>query len=158
DSAQTDFWGDNLWGLGVDHYATYAARAGQPVYRYLFTRTPPSPTQTLGAYHSAEIAFVYESFLPMFDFTEEDVVLAQAMGDYWVQFAKSGDPNLPSRPGWPTFTADSQRQMRLGIGSELGATEVDRWPKFELLRQHLLGLIEEMRRLRQSELMEAVPA
>jgi para-nitrobenzyl esterase len=158
DSAQTDFWGDNLWGLAVDHYATYAAQAGQPVYRYLFTRTPPSPTQTLGAYHSAEIAFVHDTFLPIFDYTEEDVALAQAMGDYWVQFAKSGDPNLPSRPEWPTFTAESQRQMRLGIGPELGPTEVDRRAKFELLRQHLLGLIEEMKRLRKSEMMEAVPA
>lgn len=158
DSAQTDFWGDNLWGLAVDHYATYAAQAGQPVYRYLFTRTPSSPRQTLGAYHSAEIAFVYDSFLPIFDYTEEDKALAQAMGDYWVQFARSGDPNVVSRPEWPTFTADSQRQMRLGIGSELGATEVDRRAKFELLRQHLLGLIEEMKRLRQGEMMEAVPA
>jgi para-nitrobenzyl esterase len=158
DSAQTDFWGDNLWGLAVDLYATYAAKAGQPVYRFLFTRTPPSPTQTLGAYHSAEIAFVHDAFMPMFDFTEEDKALAQAMGDYWVQFAKSGDPNLPSRPEWPKFTADSQRQMRLGIGSELGATEVNRRAKFELLRQHLLGVIEEMKQLRRSELMEAVPA
>ncbi|UCG24903.1 MAG: carboxylesterase family protein [Chloroflexota bacterium] len=156
-SAQNDFLGDNLWGLAVHHYATCAVRAGQPVYRYLFTRTPPSPKQTLGAYHMAEIAFVHDQFMPMFDFTEEDKALAQAMGDYWVQFAKAGDPNMASRPEWPAYTADDPRQMRLGIGSELGAIGVDRQAKLELLRQHLLGLIEEMKQLRQSE-MEAEPA
>jgi para-nitrobenzyl esterase len=143
--------------VAVHLYAVYAARAGQPVYRYLFTRTPPSPRQTLGAYHGSEIAFVHDKFLPLFDFTEADKALAQAMGDYWVQFARSGDPNLPSRPEWPAFTDDNQRQMRLGIGSELGATEVDRLAKLELFRRHLLRLIEEMKQLRQSE-MEAVPA
>ncbi len=157
ESAQTDFLGENLWGVAVHLYAVYAARGGQPVYRYLFTRTPPSPRQTLGAYHGSEIAFVHDKFLPLFDFTEADKALAQAMGDYWVQFARSGDPNLPSRPEWPAFTDDNQRQMRLGIGSELGATEVDRLAKLELFRRHLLRLIEEMKQLRQSE-MEAVPA
>jgi len=157
DSAQIDFLGDNFVRANDHFYAAYAARAGQPVYRYLFTRTPPSPTQTLGAYHGSEVAFVDGMFLPIFDYTEEDKVLAQIMGDYWVQFARSGDPNLSPHPEWPVYTSDDPRQMRLGLGAELGAIEIDRTEKLELFRRHQLELVERMKRLRQSE-MEAVPA
>ena len=157
ESAQMAFLGDNYVRANDQFYATYAARVGQPVYRYLFTRTPPSPKQTIGAYHSADVPFVHGKPMPMFDFTEEDKALAQAMGDYWVQFARSGDPNLAGHPQWPTFTADNPRQMRLGLGAQLGAIEVDRQAKLELLRRHLLELAEEMKQLREGE-MEAVPA
>jgi para-nitrobenzyl esterase len=157
ETAQIDFLGHNYVRANDYFYAAYAVQTGQPVYRYLFTRTPPSPKQTLGAYHSAEIPFVHGKPMPLFDFTEEDKALAQAMGDYWVQFARSGDPSLPSRPEWPQFTADNPQQMRLGIGSELGAMEVDSREKLELSRRHLRGLTDEMKRLRQDE-MEPVPA
>jgi carboxylesterase type B len=74
------------------------------------------------------------------------------MGDYWVQFARSGDPNLPSWPEWPAFTEANRRQIRLGLGSDLGATDEDDWAKLELLREYQLRLIEQMKQLRQSEL------
>lgn len=157
ESSQIEFLGDNFVRANDHFYAAYAARSGQPVYRYLFTRTPPSPAQTLGAYHGSEVAFVHGKFMPIFDFTEEDKALAQAMGDYWVQFARSGDPNLAPHPEWPVYTADDPRQMRLGNGAELGAIEIDRPEKLELFRRHQLELVEQMKQLRQSE-MEAVPA
>jgi para-nitrobenzyl esterase len=157
ESAQIEFLGDNYVRADDHFYATYAAGTGQPVYRYLFTRTPPSPKQTVGAYHSADLAFVHGKPMPLFDFTEEDKALAQAMGDYWVQFARSGDPNLAPHPEWPAFTAGDPRQMRLGHGAELGAIEVDRQAKLDLFRQHQEKLVKDMKQLRQSE-MEAVPA
>ncbi len=156
-SAQKIFLGDNFVRAQDHFYATYAAETGQPVYRYLFTRRPPSPKQTIGAYHSAELAFVHGKQMPLFDFTKADRALAQAMGDYWVQFARSGDPNLSPHPEWPLFTADNPQQMQLGLGTDLGAMEVDHRTKLDLFRQHLLGLVEEMKQLQHSEL-EATPA
>jgi para-nitrobenzyl esterase len=158
EAAQMAFVGDNYVRANDHFYATYAAGTGQPVYRYLFTRTPPSPKQTLGAYHSADVAFVHGKPMPLFDFTEEDKALAQTMGDYWVQFARSGDPNLAGHPQWPQFTTDNPRQMRLGLGSELGATGIDHQVKLELFRQHLLGLVEEMKQLREAGPMPVQPA
>jgi para-nitrobenzyl esterase len=158
EAAQMAFVGDNYVRANDHFYATYAAGTGQPVYRYLFTRTPPSPKQTVGAYHSADVAFVHGKPMPLFDFTEEDKALAQTMGDYWVQFARSGDPNLAGHPQWPQFTTDNPRQMRLGLGSELGATGIDHQVKLELFRQHLLGLVEEMKQLREAGPMPVQPA
>lgn len=157
ESAQVEFLGDNFVRANDHFYALNAARVGQPVYRYLFTRTPPSPRQTLGAYHGSEVAFVHGKFLPIFDYSEEDKALAQAMGDYWVQFARSGDPNLTPHPEWPAYTATDQRQMRLGLGSELGAIDIDRPAKLDLFRRDLEGVVEEMKSLRQGE-PEAVVA
>jgi para-nitrobenzyl esterase len=157
ESAQIDFLGDNIFGAAVHFFAMCAAGAGQPVYLYHFTRTPPSPKQTAGAYHASELAFVHDKALPGFDFTEEDKALARTMGDYWVQFARSGDPNTPPRPEWSPFAVDNQVQMRLGLGPELGMTEVDRRAKYELIQRRLLRLIDEMKRLREGE-MEPVSA
>ena len=148
EAAQIDFMGDNYFGATVHFCAMCAARAGQPVYLYHFTRTPPSPKQTAGAYHAAELAFVHDRALPGFDFTEEDKALAETMGDYWVQFARNGDPNVPSRPEWSPFADGNQVQMRLGPGPELGMMEVDRRAKYEVIQRRLLRLIDEMKRLR----------
>lgn len=156
EAAQSDFLGDNYVRANDHFYATCATQTGQPVYRYTFTRTPPSPKQTLGAYHSADVAFVHGKPMPLFDFTENDKALARVMGDYWVQFARSGDPNLAGHPQWPAFTNDNPQQMRLG--SKLGATEVDGWTKLDLLRRHQLNLVEDMKQLQEAEMKPLPPA
>ena len=44
----------------------------------------------------------------------QDRQLAAAMSTYWTNFAKSGDPNGPGLPTWPTFTASNGQAMQLG--------------------------------------------
>jgi para-nitrobenzyl esterase len=41
----------------------------------------------------------------------EDLKLADMISSYWVNFAKSGDPNGPGLPKWPAFTASDQKVM-----------------------------------------------
>ncbi len=151
EKVQIDLLGDCVFGSAAHFYSSCAAKAGQPVYLYHFTRTPPAPKQTAGAYHATELVFVHGEPIPMVDFGEADQALAQVMGDYWVQFAKSGDPNLPPHPAWPAFTTGDQRQMRLGLGAELGPAEIDRLAKYELLERRLLRLIAGMKQLQQGE-------
>jgi len=145
--AQMALLGDVIFGASVYFYALKGAKAGQPVYCYHFTRTPPSPKQTIGAYHARELTFVHDTAIPLFDVTDEDRALTQAMGDYWTNFAKSGDPNGGSHPQWPRFDVADQRQMRLGTGGELGAVAVDRRPQYEIIQRRLLRQIQEMKAL-----------
>jgi len=136
--------GDSFFGAVVDFYAQQAANAGQTVYNYFFTRTPPSTKQMAGASHAAELTFVHGSKLPMFDHTADDEILTQVMGDYWTQFASTGDPNMPNRPAWPRFESANPQQMRLGLGNQLGATGIERAAQYEIFQRRLNRLIDSM--------------
>ena len=43
-----------------------------------------------------------------------DHELTDAVMDYWVQFARTGDPNSPARPEWPAYSDDHPMVMELG--------------------------------------------
>jgi len=88
---------------------------GGRAWVYQFTRQRPGPGgEKLGAYHGTEIPYVFDmhdAWLPTEDI---DRALTDAVMDYWVQFARTGDPNLPGRPTWPLYRAEQPAVMELG--------------------------------------------
>jgi len=74
------------------------------VYRYEFDDAPPRSTGAgletpVGAYHSAEIEFVFET-LPSknLPWRPGDFQLSDLISSYWTNFAKTGDPNNSGLP------------------------------------------------------------
>jgi para-nitrobenzyl esterase len=97
-------------------WARLMEQAGLPVWMYHFTRVPPGPwAEELGAYHAAEIVYVFDG-LGRSDrpYTEVDQRVADAMSSYWVNFATTGDPNGEGLPPWPAWDSGSDRYMEFG--------------------------------------------
>jgi para-nitrobenzyl esterase len=69
------------------------------------TTLPPTPfTPRLGAYHTAELAYVFQTPSIASDpkaFDSGQAALSDRMQAYWGAFAAAGDPNRPGLPPWP---------------------------------------------------------
>jgi para-nitrobenzyl esterase len=74
------------------------AAAGNPVWRYVYTHVFAGPLALYGAFHGADIAFV---FGPVSTATAAEADLAAQMQRQWTQFAAIGDPNGSGLPNWP---------------------------------------------------------
>lgn len=118
-NAEMDMLGDDLFGVHMRYLAAANDAAGEPTYLYHFTRVPPSKNQTIGAFHASEIFFVFGSHSPLAGLTEEDEALTEAMGVYWTNFAKTGDPNGAGLPAWPRYTPERDEWMTFNPSIEV---------------------------------------
>jgi para-nitrobenzyl esterase len=95
--------------FGQAEPARFAANAfaanGSPVYLYRFSYVQAAMRDQwrAGAPHGGEIPYVFDTLsagrggAP----TPEDQAVARMAHGYWVNFAKTGDPNGPGLPTWP---------------------------------------------------------
>jgi para-nitrobenzyl esterase len=95
--------------FGQAEPARFAANAfaanGSPVYRYRFSYVQSAMRERMrtGAPHGGEIAYVFGTLAagrggaP----TPEDLAVSRMAQGYWVNFARTGDPNGAGLPTWP---------------------------------------------------------
>ena len=87
-----------------------------PVYFYLFERIRESDYgQRVGAYHGAEIPYIFNSHDTYLETNERDLRLSKVMISYWTNFARYGDPNDAELKDWPKYTQESQKVLKLGV-------------------------------------------
>jgi para-nitrobenzyl esterase len=114
--------GDEWMAAPTRSFARLMSAHGVPTYLYVFSRVgDDSANRARGAYHSAEITFVFgraHPLEPSAGSTAYDSTVAEAMSDYWVAFATSGDPNgAPTAgkwPRWPRYNAATDALLEIG--------------------------------------------
>jgi para-nitrobenzyl esterase len=76
----------------------------------------PGGPRALGAYHSGDLAYHFNNVgVVGLHWQPWDRRLADMISDYWVNFARNGDPNGEGLPRWPRYTSKDLVQ-------EFGAT------------------------------------
>jgi para-nitrobenzyl esterase len=106
-----DYASDKFIALSTWSWIEAQSKTGrQPVYRYRFDMAPFSKNPNaprLGAYHSAEIEYVFGQLDSKIDVTwrDSDRQVSEMMQKYWSNFARNGNPNGPGLPNWPPYNA-----------------------------------------------------
>jgi len=112
--------------------ARYAVRVlaalGQPAYEYRFSYVAESMRkQWPGAPHATEIPFVFDTVAARYekDLAKADREIAQAANAYWVNFAKTGNPNGPGLPQWPAYSMKTDMLMDFSLAGPVA--KADPW-------------------------------
>ena len=122
-----DAYRDSEFGWRMEHWADRMAAVKSPAWLYYVSHSTPlsdtvrlvsfgSDERKLGSFHASEIAYVFNNaglqFLGAGAPKPGDLAMAQMMSDYWVAFARAGDPNGAGRPVWSRYLAADRRYMR----------------------------------------------
>jgi para-nitrobenzyl esterase len=99
-------------------HATQALAGHVTTYAYEFNdENAPPPIEfpqlpfPLGAYHSADVQYLFNrSGIPSL-FTADQKQLSRAMIVYWTQFAKTGDPNSTGQPVWAPYNSSTDQRL-----------------------------------------------
>jgi para-nitrobenzyl esterase len=128
-----------MWSMRL--FAERQTAIGNHAYWYLFTHEPPVEpgVRDLKATHAAEIPYVFETLsaprsIPdtssprLAAASEKDRAMADMISTYWVNFAKTGDPNGGKLPVWPVFKDRDMPPYILG--------EVNEYPNADVLNAY----------------------
>jgi para-nitrobenzyl esterase len=125
---------DRIFGIPAVRLAE-AQRAFQPnTYAYLFSWRAALFDGALGACHGIDVPFVMGSLgTPGADrfagLGPAALALQERVMDAWLAFARSGDPNHPGLPAWPSY--DTEKRLLMEFGERCAAV---RGPDDALLR------------------------
>lgn len=108
---------DAAFGWQTWIWARLQSQTGKSkVFYYYFDQHPDypegSPQYGYGSPHGQDVAYVFQhvdSLNPQI--TKTDLEISDAMGTYWTNFAKYGDPNGEGMPEWPAFSDENPQVM-----------------------------------------------
>lgn len=99
---------DRVWALRtMEQHLALAEHVPTFAYEFADRQAPvtvPFPPEfPPGAHHNAEVAYQLTVAGSEEELTEAQWELAARMNRYWVNFARTGDPNDGELPAWPSF-------------------------------------------------------
>ena len=131
-----DLFRDTAFAWPTWAWARLQSHTGKgKVFVYYFSHRPPYPNtpqfKDWGASHGSEISYVFGNFTAAMPAAPADRAVSEEMSSYWVNFAKTGDPNGGAKPHWPAFTNTNPQVMNLNDPSK--AISVPNLDKLQVL-------------------------
>lgn len=115
---------DKVWAEPARFTARAFTAKSTPVYLYLFSYIPVSMKDWMryGASHASEIAYVFDNLVERngITFTEKDKEVSKMMNAYWINFAKTGNPNGKELPYWPVFDSNKNEVFEFRQDGAIG--------------------------------------
>jgi para-nitrobenzyl esterase len=122
-----------------------SANETQPVWRYFFSYTYPAPqlnNPDLVSYHGMELMYVFNNWENIYGhqllFKPQDDSLQQIMLNYWVNFARTGNPNGSQSilVNWPQYNANTDCYVEINAepnGTQCGlrTAQTNMWDSIE---------------------------
>ena len=131
---QTRFNTDKVWAEPARFTARSFAAVGDPAYIFLFSYVPAAMKERMkyGPGHGTDISFAFDNLgaggfgPPPPPPTAEEKEVARLMNSYWVNFAKTGDPNGKDLPKWPAYSPKTNEMLDFqSDGKPVG--KIDPW-------------------------------
>ena len=123
--ASIDSAADIRFNWEMRTWARMMSTVSSDAYLYFFTRRAPGEDSALGAFHGAEVVYVFNNlgltpWPPNISrqFDDVDRQLADLITSAWVNFASAGDPNGTGGAPWPPYDPSEDRVMVFGDTAE----------------------------------------
>lgn len=95
-----DFMGLAWFGYSHHVWSNYLMQQDKPVYLYFFRKENGS----LGTWHAGELPYAYGNLdMTTHNYDDADAKVSDLMVQYWLNFAKYGDPNGSGLPEWKKY-------------------------------------------------------
>lgn len=117
------WFGEGLFIASTRRLAKEMQSVAAPAWHYHVTYLPESLRSTTpGAPHGMEVPYLFGHIWeePAYhrpvevELNDEDRRFGEIVRGYWLNFARTGNPNGPGLPDWPQFDAETDYTMELG--------------------------------------------
>ncbi len=120
-------------------WSSLQAEKGEKAFQYYFDFNPDSPEK--GSGHGSDVPYVFQTLgSPEKAARPEELKLSDMMSSYWLNFAKTGDPNGEGLPEWPSYNNTENKVMIFDEAP--GAQPLPELEKIKVYDGYIKGLRE----------------